>query len=313
MRRRASCRRKRFRPEASWCLLNYYEHHLGDYIRDAGHLSMLEEGAYRRLMDAYYIREAALPGEIGECCRLIRAQSRAEREAVAIVLREFFVGSESGWRHERCEREIARYLEKRLNAKSSANARWHPDAMRSHVVGNAHQTPDSNHHLPFKGAPSRKESEGNGTRLKEDWQLSPENREFASSLGFEAAEIDFQAAKFKDFWRGRAGRDALKSDWDSTWRNWARNAFERRAIGNGQKPVLPDMNAPKIFSFHRGEAEHAAWLAHYVRIGRHRDPAAQFLDRLSVPEQWPPSPHEGGENVFHGEQDVHRPPLGGAA
>lgn len=41
--------------------MNFYEHHLGDYMRDTAHLSMIEDAAYRRLLDAYYIREAPLP------------------------------------------------------------------------------------------------------------------------------------------------------------------------------------------------------------------------------------------------------------
>ena len=32
--------------------MNYYERHLGDYARDAGHLSMLEHGAYALLLNA---------------------------------------------------------------------------------------------------------------------------------------------------------------------------------------------------------------------------------------------------------------------
>jgi uncharacterized protein YdaU (DUF1376 family) len=33
--------------------VNYYERHLGDYAKDAGHLSMLEHGAYSLLLDRY--------------------------------------------------------------------------------------------------------------------------------------------------------------------------------------------------------------------------------------------------------------------
>lgn len=91
--------------------MNYYEHHLGDYLRDTAHLSMLEDGAYRRLIDAYYIREAPLPAELRDVFRLVRAQSKQDREAVEVVLREFFTQTPDGWRHGRCEREIASYLE----------------------------------------------------------------------------------------------------------------------------------------------------------------------------------------------------------
>ena len=59
--------------------MNYYEHHLGDYVRDTAHLSMLEDAAYRRLLDAYYIREAPLPTDVRDCCKPARAQSKPER------------------------------------------------------------------------------------------------------------------------------------------------------------------------------------------------------------------------------------------
>ena len=91
--------------------MNYYEHHLGDYLRDTAHLSMLEDGAYRRLIDAYYIREAPLQAELRDVFRLVRAQSKQDREAVETVLREFFIESPDGWRHSRCDREVAAYAE----------------------------------------------------------------------------------------------------------------------------------------------------------------------------------------------------------
>lgn len=135
--------------------MNYYEHHLGDYLRDAGHLSMLEDGAYRRLIDAYYIREQALPGDVRECCKLAKATTKAERDAVAYVLREFFVLVDGGYKHRRCEKEIARFKDKQAKAARSANARWakegkesegnanaSADAMRTHSGRNALQTPD---------------------------------------------------------------------------------------------------------------------------------------------------------------------------
>jgi uncharacterized protein YdaU (DUF1376 family) len=144
--------------------VNYYEHHLGDYLRDTAHLSILEDGAYRRLLDAYYIREAPLPATMREVFRLVRAQSKQDREAVETVLREFFAETPDGWRHGRCDREIGRFQDKQRKARASANARWgtnqahsegnadayanaSPDAMRTHSEGNAPrarpQSPDT--------------------------------------------------------------------------------------------------------------------------------------------------------------------------
>lgn len=97
--------------------MNFYEHHLGDYMRDTAHLSMIEDAAYRRLLDAYYIRGAPLPADLRDCCKLARAHSKVERDAVAYVLREFFDLRDDGHHQDRADREIARYLEKQPEAQ----------------------------------------------------------------------------------------------------------------------------------------------------------------------------------------------------
>ncbi|PWF25041.1 YdaU family protein [Corticimicrobacter populi] len=86
--------------------MNYYPHHIGDYITATAHLSMIEDGAYRRMLDLYYSREQALPSEQKALYRLLRARSQEEQEAVDIVLGEFFEETMDGWIHGRCDEEI---------------------------------------------------------------------------------------------------------------------------------------------------------------------------------------------------------------
>jgi Protein of unknown function (DUF1376) len=38
----------------------YYQHHIGDYRKDTSHLSLIEHGIYRQLLDLYYITEKPL-------------------------------------------------------------------------------------------------------------------------------------------------------------------------------------------------------------------------------------------------------------
>lgn len=87
--------------------MHYYQRHLGDYARDAGHLSMLEHGAYSLLLDRYYATEKPIPE--AEVYRVTRAGDRAARAAVDAVLREFFTLTDGAWRHNRCEQEIAEF------------------------------------------------------------------------------------------------------------------------------------------------------------------------------------------------------------
>ena len=65
--------------------MNYYPHHIGDYLKDTAHLTMIEDGAYRRLIDLYYLHEQPLPSEKRQVYRLARASSPAEKKAVATL------------------------------------------------------------------------------------------------------------------------------------------------------------------------------------------------------------------------------------
>jgi uncharacterized protein YdaU (DUF1376 family) len=89
--------------------MNFIDMHLGDYAADTAHLSPLEDGIYWRLLRRYYKTERPLPAEVPEICRLAGARARAEKDAVRIVLREFFVLQEDGWHNARCDREIAEF------------------------------------------------------------------------------------------------------------------------------------------------------------------------------------------------------------
>jgi uncharacterized protein YdaU (DUF1376 family) len=100
--------------------MNYYPFHLGDYATHTAHLEMLEDLAYRRLLDLYYLRDAPIPADVQEAARLIRMKAQAEY--VEAVLREFFDLAEDGWRHGRCDEELARMQDKQAKARASAEA-----------------------------------------------------------------------------------------------------------------------------------------------------------------------------------------------
>lgn len=92
--------------------MNYYSHHIGDYLIDTAHLSILEDGVYRRLMDRYYATEQPLATDEAALFRIIRARTDDEKEAVRVVLVEFFSETPDGWTHKRCDEEIAIYQAK---------------------------------------------------------------------------------------------------------------------------------------------------------------------------------------------------------
>lgn len=85
--------------------MNYYKRHIGDYMKDASHLSLLEHGIYMRLLDVYYTRESAIP--VDQAARLIGARGKDEKEALSIVAGEFFTVTDGCFTQARCDREIA--------------------------------------------------------------------------------------------------------------------------------------------------------------------------------------------------------------
>lgn len=91
-------------------MANWYKRHIGDYMKDAGHLSLLEHGVYSRLLDVYYSREAPIPDD--QAARLIGARSKEEREALAYVLQEFFTLVDGAWQQARCGRELVAMVSK---------------------------------------------------------------------------------------------------------------------------------------------------------------------------------------------------------
>jgi uncharacterized protein YdaU (DUF1376 family) len=130
--------------------VNYVELHIGDYDKNTAHLTACEDGIYGRLLRRYYDTETELPLDVKAVQRLVRARAKDELAAVVVVLNEFFEQTSTGWRHERCEGEIAKYREKRAKAQRSANARWdrserNANASAAHDGRNAHQTPDAIH------------------------------------------------------------------------------------------------------------------------------------------------------------------------
>jgi uncharacterized protein YdaU (DUF1376 family) len=221
--------------------LNYYERHIGDYLKDTAHLSLLEHGVYTRLMDVYYTREGAIPA--ADVARLIGARSRDERAALHAVLAEFFELVDDSHRQERCEREISRYQDKQAKAKRSAEARWSAgktqsegnanasaDAMRSHSEGNAPrarpQTPDTRHQYssaPPTGASEKRSAplpcpDGVDAQVWSDWlqlrkaKKAPVTDTVLKGAASEAAKAGMSLDAFLRIWCSR-GSQGLQADW----------------------------------------------------------------------------------------------------
>jgi len=145
--------------------MNFFYFHIGDYVSKTRHLSWDEDMAYRRLMDAYYMREGPLPADRQQVYRLVQAVTKPQRKAVDAVLREFFTVAEDGHHNSRCDHELAIMKEKQDKARSSANERWRK-ANGGRGNGGSHSDGNANAHANAPPDAMRTHSEGNATKTK---------------------------------------------------------------------------------------------------------------------------------------------------
>jgi len=126
--------------------MHYYPHHIGDYKSATAHLSNEEDLAYRRLLEMYYDTEAMIPFETQWVARRLRVGT----EALESVLKDFFVRTDEGWRHLRCDLVIRDYHEmaekNRRNGrlggrpKSNKQGKKNPMGSQSDASGNPVET-----------------------------------------------------------------------------------------------------------------------------------------------------------------------------
>lgn len=133
--------------------VHYYQFNIGDYRRDTFHLTLLEHGVYRQLMDSYYLNQKPLPADSAVVMRTHNARTKEEKAAVLAVLENFFILTDEGWFHKRCDQNITTFLEKSYKARQSAESRWckrNTNASEPHSEGNANHKPITINHKPIK-------------------------------------------------------------------------------------------------------------------------------------------------------------------
>ena len=267
--------------------MNYYSHHIGDYRRDTSHLSLLEHGIYRQLLDQYYLNEQHIGQDDAKLMRLLCVRTADDVQAYKNVLSDFFVLTELGYIHKRCDVEIEVFHAKSRSASESAKARWtrknkekDADVMRSHEnkirshesalpsdsVGNANHEPLTKNQEPLTNKrggeeeiPQAQKSKVKakrltGSRLPSDWGLSEVDFQYCKQTRPELNPKDV-FENFRDYWTAKAGDGAIKVDWSATWRSWVRKEKsppKTTDVGFGEETVQQSMRREHIMGIGGG-------------------------------------------------------------
>ena len=215
--------------------MHYYQHHIGDFIRDTSRLSDSQCMAYMRLLWLYYESEKSIENDIDAIAFKIGANAS---DAHQILKHFFFLHDDGLWHQARCDKEIIEFRGKSEKAKNSANARWiNANVMRTHSERNANATVlDANHepvtsnHKPIRQVEKNSAPEGVSIQVWQDFQKlrktlkAPITDTAMSGINREAekAGLTLDAALtmcVERSWRG------FKADWATKENTPANNPF----------------------------------------------------------------------------------------
>lgn len=179
--------------------MHYYQHHIGDFIKDTSFLTNEEIGIYMKLIWLYYDTEKPLTKDFSMLA--IKVGARDKEISVCAMLNMYFDEQEDGWHHSRCDKEIAEYhgfieskskagkasAERRLNMKSTGVEQVLNTKTTDVQLTTNHKPLTTNH---IKTIPSKEFEEfwdsygkkrGKAKALKE-WQKAKINDELAKIL-----------------------------------------------------------------------------------------------------------------------------------
>ena len=128
--------------------MHYYQFHIGDYASHTRHLSIIEDIAYRRLLDFYYLHES--PIKTHDIARQIGM--REYEQDVLTVLDEFFLSTPEGFVNTRADKEIEHFHTKveQASRAGKASAERRINARSTDVQPTNNQEPITNNHKPNK-------------------------------------------------------------------------------------------------------------------------------------------------------------------
>ena len=273
--------------------MHYYQHNIGDYARDTGHLSVLEHGIYRLILDWCYLNEKPITTE--QAMRVGRGNPTETQS----VLSEFFSQNSDGWEHKRVNAEIDAFHSKsKRNRENGAKGGRpkptnNPVGSQSDAKHNPNQEPITNNQEPIRedtfsdemcgaafAAPAPvpetvipqqqpnptpakpKSDEPKAARLPADWRLPKAWGDWALAEfpHWTPEAVRIEADKFSDHWATKTGKDARKADWLATWRNWCRSDIAQRSHQpmRAVRPARPgQMTAEDRAEWERAEDEKA--------------------------------------------------------
>ena len=119
----------------------------GDYLKDTGHLSAAEHGAYLLLIGHYWTTGHPLP-DVDEALRRVARMEPKEWRRCRDTIRAFFQVGDGVWRHKRIEAELERAAAVYEKRSEAARKRWAKSSGGACADANGHANASAGHEQP---------------------------------------------------------------------------------------------------------------------------------------------------------------------
>jgi uncharacterized protein YdaU (DUF1376 family) len=213
--------------------LNFVKLYIGDYMRDTGTLTVAEHGAYVLMLMHHYATERPLPTG-RELHRLLRAESKVEREAIDSVAARFWIAGDAGLTNKRAAEEIQKAEHQRDVNRSVGKLGGRPKRTETESVidrnrsgtkaepnhnPNHSQTPDTKKYKPPSPSASAPLCpDGVDSQVWADWlalrkaKKAPVTATVIAGAEAEAGKAGMTLDAFLRAWCAR-GSQGLQADW----------------------------------------------------------------------------------------------------
>jgi uncharacterized protein YdaU (DUF1376 family) len=254
-----------------WFDMHYYQHHIGDFIKDTSFLTNEEIGIYLKLIWLYYDSEKPLPNNLFELG--MKTGTRDNRVNLEGLLGMFFVLDMENqcWHHTRCDKEIAHYKQQLTTASKAGKAsalkramNKNPTSVQQALNERSTEVQPTNNQQPITN--NQKKKEQRGLRLASDFSFPLEWEQFCQQTRPELSPVK-TFDQFKDYWIAQAGQKGVKLDWFATWRNWVRstNAPKQNPADIVRLTVAPSNEPDPALEKIKADALKAAPMPDFVR------------------------------------------------
>ena len=229
--------------------MHYYQHHIGDFIKDTSFLTNEEIGIYLKLIWLYYDTEKPLPNNLFELG--MKTGTRDNTEMLSGLLEMFFSfhSIENCWHHNRCDKEIEHYKQQLTTASKAGKAsalkramNKNPTSVEQALNERSTEVQPTNNQQPITN--NQVKENKRGSRLSQDL-IFPEEWFLFCKQERPDLEPLMTFNKFQDYWIAQAGQKGVKLDWFATWRNWVRNTNAPKANpADNIRLTVPASNEP---------------------------------------------------------------------